>query len=80
MEYVDGYLLKNSKGQFLSKKFTWTYFSRKNTKEFDTLKECDDIKSKRPTAKVVEVVSRYTFKVNPKRVEFERIERLMKNE
>jgi len=78
IENVDGYLLKNSKGQFLSKKFTWTEFNR-NTKQFDTLKECDDIKSKRPTAKVVEVVSRYTLSVGFGLTKMERIERLIEN-
>lgn len=79
MERVDGYLLTNGKKQFLSDKFTWTEFSRR-TKQFDTLAECNDIKSTRPTAKVVEVVSRYTSTTGYGLTKMERIERLIKND
>ena len=78
MERVDGYLLTNSKGQFLNDKFNWTEFSRR-TKQFDTLEECVDIQSKRPTAKVVEVVCRYTSTINYGLTKMERFERLIQN-
>jgi len=79
MERVEAYLLTNAKEQFLSDKFTWTEFNRR-TKQFDTLEECMEIKSQRPSAKVVEIVHRYTSTINYGLTKMERIERLIEIE
>ena len=77
VEGVLGYLLKNNKGKFLNDKFNWTDFNRR-TIQFDTLKECEEIKSTRPKAKVIEVVGKYTLEVGYGITSFERIERAIK--
>ena len=76
-ERVLGYLLKNNKGKFLNDKFNWTDFNKRSI-QFNTLKECEEIKSTRPTAKVIEVVGKYTVEVGYGVTSFERIERDIK--
>jgi hypothetical protein len=73
IENVEGYLLKNKNGEFLTNKQTWSMYNR-HTRTFESIDECLKVKAKRPSSRVIEVAYRYTF-TNMGMTKYERVER-----